>query len=252
MGSLQNKIALITGAASGIGRATAVAMAREGAHIIVSDVNESGGAETCGLVAQAGGEAVFIRADVSKAGDVESMLQETVRIFGRLDIAFNNAGVGGQMSPIEQKTEDEWDQVININLKGVWLCLKYEIPVMLQSGGGSIINMASIAGLLGFRMAAAYSASKHGVIGLTKTAALEYARKNIRVNAVCPYFTDTPMVSEMIDVAPVMKEATVSGTPMKRLAEPDEIAQVVVWLASDKASYVTGHAMPIDGGVIAQ
>lgn len=243
---------MVTGAASGIGRASALMFAREGAAVMVSDVNERGGVETCALIAQMGGRAAFVRADVSRAADVEAMVTRTVETFGGLHIAFNNAGIGGEMSPIERKTEDEWDAVININLKGVWLCMKYQLPVMLESGGGSIVNMASVAGLLGFRMAAAYSASKHGVIGLTKTAALEYARKNIRVNAVCPYFTDTPMVADMIEAAPVMRDATVSGTPIKRLATVDEIAEVVVWLASAKASYITGHAIPIDGGMVSQ
>ncbi len=252
MGTLDNKVVLVTGGASGIGRASALMFVREGASVVIADVNEVGGEESSALITRGGGQAHFIRADVSQTRDVEALIAGVLRLYGQLDIAFNNAGIGGQMSLTADKTEEEWDAVIGINLKGVWLCMKHEIPVMLDNGGGAIINMASVAGLLGFRLAGAYAASKHGVIGLTKTAALEYARKNIRVNAVCPYFTDTPMVQDMIENAPVMREATVSGTPIKRLATADEIAEVVVWLASDKASYVTGHALPIDGGAVVQ
>lgn len=251
MGILEGKTALVTGGASGIGRATAILMSREGAQIVVSDINEMGGTETVMQIKAAGGEAVFLRADVSKAADVEALVQHAVAEYGRLDVAFNNAGIGGDLSPIHQKSEAEWDQVIAVNLKGVWLSMKYEIPAILASGGGAIVNMASVAGLGGFRMAAAYSASKHGVIGLTRTAALELAKHRIRVNAVCPYFTDTPMVQTMIDAAPVMKEMTISASPMKRLGDVSETAAAVVWLASDQASYITGHALPIDGGVTA-
>jgi len=250
MGVLEGKICLVTGGASGIGRATAIAMANEGAKVIVSYVNVAGGEETVDQIVGMGAGAIFVRCDVSNAVQVEALIAAAVSAYGRLDCAFNNAGIGGEMSPIIDKTEDEWDLVMNINLKGVWLCMKYEIPVMLQQGGGAIVNMASVAGLLGFRYAAAYSASKHGVIGLTKSAALETARKHIRVNAVCPYFTDTPMVEAMIAASPVMERATVEGTPMKRLASAEEIAQAVVWLCSDRASYITGHALPIDGGMV--
>ncbi len=251
MGILEGKTALVTGGASGIGRATAILMAREGARVVVSDVNEMGGTETIMQIKAAGGEATFFRADVSKAAEVEMLVHHAVTEYGRLDVAFNNAGVGGELSPIHQKSEAEWDQVIAVNLKGVWLSMKYEIPAILASGGGAIVNMASVAGLNGFRMGAAYSASKHGVIGLTRSAALELAKHHIRVNAVCPYFTDTPMVQTMIDAAPMMKEATISASPMKRLGDVSETAAAVVWLVSDQASYITGHALPIDGGVTA-
>ncbi len=251
MGILDGKTALVTGGASGIGRATAILMAQEGARVVVSDMNEMGGTETVMQIEAAGGAAIFIRADVTKAAEVEALVYGAVAEYGRLDIAFNNAGIGGALSPIHQKSEAEWDQVVAVNLKGVWLSMKYEIPAILASGGGAIVNMASVAGLGGFRMGAAYSASKHGVIGLTRTAALELAKHNIRVNAVCPYFTDTPMVQTMIDAAPMMKEATIAGSPMKRLGDVKETAAAVVWLASEQASYITGHAMPIDGGVTA-
>ncbi|MFN8529231.1 MAG: SDR family oxidoreductase [Anaerolineae bacterium] len=251
MALLQGKIALVTGAASGIGRATALSFAREGASVIVSDMNAEGGSETVRLIMAAGGQAFFHAADVSKADQVEALIHAAITHYGRLDCAFNNAGIGGELSPLHEKTEEEWDRVLSVNLKGVWLCMKYEIPAMLAAGGGAIVNMASVAGLNGFRMGAAYSASKHGVIGLTKTAALELARKNIRVNAVSPYFTDTPMVQKMVDAAPIMKEATVSGSPMRRLGDVEETAAAVVWLCSDQASYITGHALPIDGGYTA-
>jgi NAD(P)-dependent dehydrogenase (short-subunit alcohol dehydrogenase family) len=168
-----------------------------------------------------------------------------------LDCAFNNAGVGGVFSGFADKTEAEWETVINVNLKGVWLCMKYELPVMLEQGGGAIVNMASVAGLIGAPRLSIYAASKHGVVGLTKSAALEYARRNIRINAVCPGYTDTPMVQAMIEAVPQMAQGTTNVIPMRRLADPDEIAAAVVWLCSDKASFVTGHALPLDGGMIA-
>ncbi|MDX2161465.1 MAG: SDR family oxidoreductase [bacterium] len=248
---LDGKIGLVTGGASGIGRAAALAMAQAGARIVVSDIDTVGGEETAAQIQALGREAAFVQADVSQADQVDALIQVAARLYGRIDCAFNNAGVGGELSALHEKTEAEWDRVIGINLKGVWLCMKAEIPLMLANDGGSIVNMASVAGLVGFRAAALYSASKHGVIGLTRSAALEYARRNIRVNAVCPYFTDTPMVQQMIDTVPAMKDATVSGSPMKRLGTPEETAAAVVWLCSDQASYITGHALPIDGGVTA-
>lgn len=251
MGILDEKVALVTGGSSGIGRATALMMVREGAAVVVSDVNRAGGQDTVEQITALGGDARFVAADVSKADQVDALIKAVIAAYGRLDCAFNNAGVGGMISPLQNKTEDEWDLVMNVNLKGVWLAMKYQLPVMLDQGGGSIVNMASLSGLVGFRSAAIYSASKHGVIGLTKSAALEVARKNIRVNAVCPYFIDTPMVATMIETAPVMQRATIEGSPMKRRGDVDEIAETVVWLCSDKASYITGHAMPIDGGVMA-
>lgn len=248
---LQGKVALVTGGASGIGRAAARALAREGAAVVVADINAAGGEETIRPIKAAGGQALFARADVSKAADVESLVAVAIRAFGGLDCAFNNAGIGGTLSRVPDKTEDEWDAVFNINLKGVWLCMKYEIPAMLERGGGAIVNTASLAGLNGFAQGSAYCASKHGVVGLTKSAALEYARQNIRVNAVCPSFIDTPMVREMIEAVPRLEESTRSLSPMRRLGEADEVADAVVWLCSEKASFITGHALPVDGGVTA-
>lgn len=248
---LQGKVALVTGGASGIGRAAARALAREGAAVVVADINVAGGEETIRTIKAGGGQALFARADVSKAADVESLVAVAIRAFGGLDCAFNNAGIGGALSRVPDKTEDEWDAVFNVNLKGVWLCMKYEIPAMLERGGGAIVNMASLAGLNGFALGSAYCASKHGVVGLTKSAALEYARQNIRVNAVCPGFIDTPMVRDMIEAVPRMEESTRSLSPMRRLGEADEVADAVVWLCSEKASFITGHALPLDGGVTA-
>jgi NAD(P)-dependent dehydrogenase (short-subunit alcohol dehydrogenase family) len=248
---LEGKVALVTGGASGIGRATALLLASEGARVVVSDVNVDGGEETTRLIHQSNGGAMFVKADVSKAAEVEAMVTLLMDTYGRLDCAINNAGVGGTMTPTDKYTEEEWDFVMGINLKGVWLCMKYEIPAMLKTGG-AIVNVASAAGLVGFRYNSAYAASKHGVIGLTRSAALEYARKGIRVNAVCPGFTQTPMVEAMETLNPKMTEATINAIPMRRLGTPEEIAQSVLWLCSDASSFVTGHALAIDGGTVVQ
>lgn len=248
--ALADKVFLVTGGASGIGRASALALANEGAKVVVSDLNTTSGEETVGLLRSSGTDGLFIRADVSSANDVEALVQQTVAHFGRLDGAVNNAGVGGDMLPTHQREESVWDFVMNVNLKGVWLSMRYEIPALLASGGGSIVNIASAAGLIGFRYASAYSASKHGVVGLTRSAALEYATKGIRVNAVCPGFTDTPMVSDMNAANPKMVEATIKAIPMRRLGTPEEVAQAVLWLCSDASSFVNGHALAVDGGTV--
>jgi len=249
---LQDKVAIITGGSSGIGRASALRLSQEGAKIAVSDVNVKGGEETAELVKANGGEAFFIKCDVSKSSDVEAMVNATVENYGGLDIALNNAGVGGMMQNADQLEEDAWDFVMNVNLKGVWLCTKYELPVMLKGGGGSIINVASIAGLLGFRGNSVYSASKHGVIGFTKSVSLEYARLGIRVNAICPGFTETPMVSNMIEEVPRMGEYTLKSSPLRRLGRVEEIADAVLYLASDMSSFVNGHSLTLDGGASIQ
>ncbi len=244
---LAGKVALVTGGASGIGRASALALAEAGAQVMVSDMNTAGGEETVKLI---GSGAAFCRADVASAGDAEALVGATMERFGRLDYAINNAGVGGDMLLTHQREEAIWDLIMNVNLKGVWLCMKYEIPALLAGGGGSIVNIASAAGLIGFRYASAYAASKHGVVGLTRSAALEYARQGIRVNAVCPGFTDTPMVDDVKAASPQMAEATVRSIPMRRLGTPEEIAQAVLWLCSEDSSFVTGHALAIDGGTV--
>ena len=248
-GLVTGKVALVTGSGSGIGRASALAFAREGAQVIVSDVSVAGGEETVRLIQQATGEAVFVGADVSQPAEVEALIAKTVETYGRLDCAHNNAGIAGRTARVADDTEENWDQILAINLKGVWLCMKYEIPAMLQHGGGAIVNTASDAGLIGLRRAGAYVASKHGVVGLTKTAALEYAKAGIRVNAVCPGPIDTPMLQQ---ASGRVIEQMAAAQPNGRLGKPEEIAEAAMWLCSGAASFVTGHPMPVDGGYMAQ
>ena len=250
--SAQDKVALVTGGSSGIGRATALAFARGGAKVAVADLNIVGGEETVSLIESAGGEACFIEANMAEAASVEAMVKKTVETYGRLDCAHNNAGVEGALIRTAEYEEDQWDQVIRINLTGVWLCMKYEIPQMLQQGSGAIVNTASGAGLIGVKRMPAYVASKHGVVGLTKTAALEYAKSGIRVNAVCPGVIKTPMVERVTGGRPDILDKMIAAEPIGRSGEPEEIAEAVVWLCSDAASFVTGHAMAVDGGAVAQ
>lgn len=251
-GRLDGKIALITGAGSGIGRASALTFAREGAKVAVADRLVDGGQETVRMVEAAGGTASFIEVDVSDAASVEAMVNATVETYGRIDCAYNNAGIEGQVAPTDSYADDMFDKVIAVNLTGVWLCMKYEIPRLLEHGGGAIVNTASGAGLIGVAGLSAYVASKHGVIGLTKTAALEYAKSGIRVNAVCPGLIQTPMVERLTADQPQLGEALVAMEPVGRTGRPEEIAESVVWLCSDAASFVTGHAMSVDGGFVAQ
>jgi NAD(P)-dependent dehydrogenase (short-subunit alcohol dehydrogenase family) len=252
-GQLTGKVALVTGGASGIGRATALTFAREGAKLIIADMNEDGGHQTVHMIRENGGDAIFVQVDVSQATAVEAMISKTVETYGRLDCAHNNAGIasGEQGAFTAEYPEERWHQVIAINLTGVWLCMKYEIAQMLQQGGGAIVNTASVAGLLGLPYASAYVASKHGVVGLTKTAALEYAKQGIRVNCVCPGYIETPMTAaEMED--PARLALMMASEPVGRIGKPEEVAEAVVWLCSDAASFVTGHAMTVDGGYVAQ
>ncbi len=252
VGLLDDRIALVTGGASGIGRASALAFAREGAKVAVADVLVEGVGETVGLIESGGGQAISIEADVSNAASVEAMVQKVMEAYGGIDCAFNNAGIEGQVASTEEYSEEVFDRVIDINLTGVWLCLKYEIPRMLERGSGAIVNTASGAGLVGTPGLSAYVASKHGVVGLTKTAALEYAKSGIRVNAVCPGVIETPMVQRLSSGQPQMGEALVAAEPIGRVGQPEEIAESVVWLCSKAASFVTGHAMSVDGGFVAQ
>ena len=251
-GLTEGKVALVTGAGSGIGRATALVFAREGAKVVVSDIVVEGGQETVQQIEAAGGEAIFVKADVSQAADVEALVTQTVETYGRLDCAFNNAGIEGGMKLTIDCTKEEFDRTIAVNLTGVWLCMKYEIQQMLSQGGGAIVNTASAAGLVGFPSLPDYVASKHGVVGLTKTAALEYAKSGIRVNAVCPGVIQTPMVERGAQLSPGFDELALSMEPVGRFGQPAEVGEAVVWLCSDAASFVTGHPMVVDGGLVAQ
>ena len=248
---LKNKVALITGGSSGIGRAVALAWAREGAKVVVSDVDRGGGEETAELVRVAGSEAVFIAADVGKPEDCEALVSQAVEKFGRLDIACNNAGIGGPQAPTADYPLDGWAQVIAINLSGVFYGMKYQLPEMLKNGGGAIINMASILGAAGFAGAPAYTAAKHGVVGLTQAAALEYSAQGVRINAVGPGFIHTPMISALEDNKAV-NDMLVAAHPIGRLGRAEEVAELVLWLSSDKASFVTGSYYPVDGGYLAR
>ncbi len=251
-GLVQGKVALVTGGSSGIGRATALIFAREGAKVVVADVLVDGGEETVRLIKAAGGDATFVKTDMGKAAEVEAMVQAAVNTYGRLDCAHNNAGIEGATGRTADYKEEDWERVMQINLKGVWLCMKYEIPQMLKQGGGAIVNTASDAGLLGVPQMPAYVASKHGVVGLTKTAALEYAKSGIRVNAVCPGVIKTPMVERITGQRAGRAERMAAVEPVGRMGKPEEIGEAVVWLCSDASSFVTGLPMPVDGGIAAQ
>jgi len=252
MPSLEGKVALVTGAASGIGRATALGFAKAGADVAISDIDLAGCDETAQLVHALGRDALSVRVDVSSSASVQALIAEVVGRFGRLDCAFNGAGIEGVLAPLADLEEDVWDRVIDINLKGVWLCMKHQIKQMLAQGGGAIVNAGSVAGLVGASAAPAYVASKHGVLGLTKSAALAYAQQGIRVNAVCPAFIDTPMVERMVAGQPERRAAMIGRHPIGRLGRAEEVAQAAVWLCSDEASFVTGSAMTVDGGYVAQ
>ncbi|MGN7819191.1 SDR family oxidoreductase [Chitinophaga sp. 22536] len=247
-----NKVAIVTGGSFGIGRATAIAFARQGASVVIADCVEDLNRETLQQIEADGGKATFIKCDVSKASDIEAMVDKTISMYGRLDFAFNNAGIEGVAATTQQCTQENWERTLAVNLTGVWLCMKHELSHMLQQGSGAIVNCASVAGLVGFPSLPAYVASKHGVIGLTKTAALEYAKWGIRVNAVCPGVIKTPMIDRFTGNNKQAEQQFVDMEPVGRMGEPAEVAAAVIWLCSDAASFVTGAALPVDGGWISQ
>ncbi|PJF44755.1 MAG: short chain dehydrogenase [Phototrophicales bacterium] len=252
MPDFSGKVALVTGGASGIGRATAIAFAKAGAKVAVADVNEKGGEQTVQKIREQQGEAIFIKTDVSQSAQVQNMVKTTVDTFGRLDYAFNNAGISGDQLPIHETPEELWHRVISINLTGVWLCMKYEIPQMLKNGGGAIVNTSSVLGLVGIQYLSPYVAAKHGVVGITKEAALTYGPQNIRVNCVNPGVIRTAMTTENPSIPVEAMEQMAATQPIPRMADPSEVAAVVVFLCSDEASYITGVALPVDGGHVAR
>jgi len=251
MTELRGKVAIVTGGTSGIGRDAAVLFAKAGVNVVVAGRREAEGKETVDLVRATGGDGLFLKTDVSSSADVQALVRQTVQRFGRLDIAFNNAGIEGSLVSIVDQPEEDWDRTIDINLKGTWLCLKYEIQQMLQQGGGgSIVNMASVAGLIGSSGFATYCASKHGVMGLTKSAALETARHGIRINVVCPAVIQTPM-GERVFGSPEIKPYAIGLHPLGRFGTPREVAEAVLWMCSDHASFMTGQSLVLDGGFLA-
>jgi len=250
-GDYQGKVVLVTGGSYGIGRAAAIGFAQRGAKVAIADRDVKRGEETLRCIKDAGGDAIFVKTDVSLEADVKALVEKTIQAFGRLDCAFNNAGIHKQFISTVDFTAPDWEEMINVNLKSIWLCMKYEIPQMLKQGKGAIVNTSSAAGLVGAPSNPAYPASKHGVVGITKSTALEFARKGIRVNCVCPGPTRTGMNEELVASNPEMVKAMDQRVPMGRIGEPEEVAAAAIFLCSDEASYITGHALPVDGGIVA-
>jgi NAD(P)-dependent dehydrogenase (short-subunit alcohol dehydrogenase family) len=246
---MDQKVAIVTGGSSGIGRATAIALAKQGAKVTVAARRSKEGEETVHLIKEAGSDGIFVKTDVANENDVRLLVEKTVKQYNRLDYAFNNAGIEEMTTPLVDQTSEVFDQIINVNVKGVWLSMKYEIPEMIRTGGGAIVNTSSGAGVVGYPQQPIYIASKHAVLGLTKSAALEYAKSGIRINAVAPGVTETEMV-ERVDKQLI--EHLKSITPIGRIGDPQEIANAVVWLLSDKASFVLGHTLLVDGGVVSR
>lgn len=253
MKDMEGRVAIVTGGATGIGRASALAFARRGARVVIADVNDDDGAETVKLVqAEGRTDATYVHTDVTDSNSVAAMVDAAVEAFDRLDFAHNNAGMSGVAAGVVECTEEQWNRTLALNLTGVWLCMKHEIPRMLESGGGAIVNTSSGAGLVGFAALPAYVASKHGVVGLTKSAALEFVRQGIRVNAICPGTTRTPMIEAYIGGDAGIEKMMTMASPLGRMATPDEMAEAAVWLCSDAASFVNGVALPVDAGAVAQ
>lgn len=252
MGEMTGKVAIVTGASAGIGRATALALAEAGAAVVAADVDDERGEQLAAEITDKGGRALFVHVDVSDDAQVEAMVQRTVDELGGLDVAFNNAGIEGTPSPIHECTPEAWHRTLAVNLTGVWSCMRHEIPRMLERGGGSIVNCSSVAGLVGFASVPAYVASKHGVVGLTKTAALDYAEAGIRVNAVCPGIVATEMVERFTGGQEEAEASMVAMEPVGRMGRPEEIADAAVWLCSDRSSFTTGQAIAVDGGFVAR
>ncbi|NHZ82898.1 SDR family oxidoreductase [Massilia sp. CCM 8695] len=249
--SFAGKVVLVTGAAGGIGRAAAVAFGRAGACVVVADTSVDGGHATAAMIVENGGKALFVQCNVTRAAEVEALIDKTVAYYGRLDCAFNNAGIEEEHLPLAEADEALFDRIMNVNVKGTWLCMKYEIRQMLKQGGGTIVNTASVAGLVGAPTQSIYAASKHAVVGMTKTAAAEYAREGIRINSVCPGVVNTPMMGRALEREPLREKKLRNVHPMGRFAEPVEIANAAMWLCSDQSSFVTGHQLAVDGGLTA-
>lgn len=249
--SFEGKVVLVTGAASGIGRAAALAFGRAGASVVVADTSVDGGHATAAMIVEAGGKALFVHTNVTRANEVEALIDKTVSMYGRLDCAFNNAGIDDDAIPIGEGDEAAFDRIVNVNIKGAWLCMKYEIRQMLKQGGGAIVNTASVSGLVGAPTQPIYAATKHAVVGLTKTAAAEYARAGIRINSVCPGVINTPMMARALQAEPQRETRLRSSHPIGRFGEPAEIANAALWLCSEQSSFVTGHQLAVDGGLTA-